>query len=86
VGPLVGLVVGPPGVRPPVPRSIADVREAAASGAYSRLFHALVARGVALAPGPYEVLFPGFSHDDGHLAGAVSAAGEAAREVTDHWA
>jgi glutamate-1-semialdehyde 2,1-aminomutase len=85
VGPLVGLVVGSPGVRPPVPRGIADVREAAGSGAYSKLFHALVARGVALAPGPYEVLFPGFSHDDGHLGEAVSAAGEAAREVAARW-
>jgi hypothetical protein len=36
---------------------------------------------VALAPGPYEVLFPGMSHDDDVLARVVTAAGEAAAEV-----
>jgi glutamate-1-semialdehyde 2,1-aminomutase len=30
--------------------------------AYTRLFHALLAAGVALAPGAYEVLFPGLAH------------------------
>jgi glutamate-1-semialdehyde 2,1-aminomutase len=46
---------------------------------YARLFHALLDRGVALAPGAYEVLFPGLAHTDEVLeeiaAAAVSAAG-----------
>jgi glutamate-1-semialdehyde 2,1-aminomutase len=31
---------------------------------YAAFFHALLARGVALAPGAYEVLFPGLAHTD----------------------
>ena len=46
---------------------------------YARLFHALLDRGVALAPGAYEVLFPGLAHTDEVLkeiaAAATSAAG-----------
>jgi glutamate-1-semialdehyde 2,1-aminomutase len=32
--------------------------------AYSRLFHAALDHGVALAPGAYEVMFPGLAHTD----------------------
>ena len=32
--------------------------------AYARLFHAMLAEGVALAPGAYEALFVGLGHDD----------------------
>ena len=39
-------------------------KAAAESGLYARLFRALLDRGVALAPGPYEVLFPSLAHDD----------------------
>jgi glutamate-1-semialdehyde 2,1-aminomutase len=31
---------------------------------YARVFHALLDRGVAIAPGAYEVVFPGLAHDD----------------------
>ncbi len=31
--------------------------------AYAAFFHALLSRGVALAPGAYEVMFPGLAHD-----------------------
>jgi glutamate-1-semialdehyde 2,1-aminomutase len=84
-GPLVGLLVGPPGERPRAPKDMVDVRAIVGSPAYSRLFHALVARGVAFPPGPYEVLFPGLAHDDAHLDLAVDAAGDAAREVATRW-
>ena len=52
-----------------------------AHGTYGAFFHALLRRGVALAPGPYEVLFPGLAHDEAVLARVVEAAGEAAAEV-----
>ncbi len=39
-------------------------RTAAETGLYARVFRALLDRGVALAPGPYEVLFPSLAHDD----------------------
>jgi glutamate-1-semialdehyde 2,1-aminomutase len=85
VGPLVGLLVSPPGEHPLVPTDLGAARAAASSPVYARLFHALVARGVAFPPGPYEVLFPGLAHDDGHLDDAVAAAGDAASEVATHW-
>ncbi|HEX4819244.1 MAG TPA: glutamate-1-semialdehyde 2,1-aminomutase [Acidimicrobiales bacterium] len=32
---------------------------------YARVFHALLDGGVAIAPGAYEIMFPGLAHDDG---------------------
>jgi glutamate-1-semialdehyde 2,1-aminomutase len=46
---------------------------------YAALFHALLDRGVAVAPGAYEVLFPGLAHSDDVLAEVGKAAAEAAR-------
>jgi glutamate-1-semialdehyde 2,1-aminomutase len=46
---------------------------------YAALFHALLDRGVAVAPGAYEVLFPGLAHTDDVLADLGRAATEAAR-------
>jgi glutamate-1-semialdehyde 2,1-aminomutase len=40
---------------------------------YAKLFHALLDRGVALAPGAYEVMFPGLAHTDA-VIDEVSAA------------
>jgi glutamate-1-semialdehyde 2,1-aminomutase len=82
VGPLAGLFLAP-SASPPlaVPPDYVAVRDLVANGLYGRFFHAMLDRGVALAPGPYEVLFPGFAHDDLVLARVVEAAGEAAAEV-----
>jgi glutamate-1-semialdehyde 2,1-aminomutase len=41
----------------------------------------MLRRGVALAPGPYEVLFPGLAHDEAVLARVVEAAAGAAAEI-----
>jgi len=51
--------------------------------AYGRLFHALLDRGVALAPGPYEVLFPGLAHDDAVVDEVVTRAAAAAAAIVD---
>jgi glutamate-1-semialdehyde 2,1-aminomutase len=40
---------------------------------YAKLFHGLLDRGVALAPGAYEVMFPGLAHTDA-VIDEVSAA------------
>ena len=53
----------------------------AGNGTYGRFFHAMLRRGVALAPGPYEVMFPGMAHDEQLLSRVVEAAAEAAAEV-----
>jgi glutamate-1-semialdehyde 2,1-aminomutase len=46
---------------------------------FARLFHAMLAEGVALAPGAYEALFPGLAHTDDVIEQIVAAAHRAAR-------
>jgi glutamate-1-semialdehyde 2,1-aminomutase len=48
---------------------------------YAALFHALLRRGVALAPGAYEALFPGLAHDDSVIDAILEQAAAAAAEV-----
>jgi glutamate-1-semialdehyde 2,1-aminomutase len=48
---------------------------------YRRFFHAMLRRGVAMAPGAYEVLFPGLAHTDEVIDEIVARATEAAAEV-----
>jgi glutamate-1-semialdehyde 2,1-aminomutase len=43
--------------------------------AYARLFHHLLDRGIAIAPGAYEVLFPGLTHTDTVLTQVATAFG-----------
>jgi len=81
IGPLVGLYLGWPGHEAAEPVDYMTAKAWAGNGLYGRFFHAMLARGVALAPGPYEVMFPGFSHDEGVLAQVVDVAGAAAAEV-----
>jgi glutamate-1-semialdehyde 2,1-aminomutase len=64
---LVGLYLGSE-----APNDYASAKRTDEAG-YTRLFHGLLDHGVALAPGAYEVLFPGLAHDDAVLM-EVSAA------------
>lgn len=45
---------------------------------FGRFFHAMLDRGVAMAPGAYEVLFPGLAHSDDVIDAIGAAAAEAA--------
>jgi glutamate-1-semialdehyde 2,1-aminomutase len=56
---------------------------AAGTGIYPRFFRSLLDRGVALAPGPYEVAFPSMAHRPDELAWTVEVAGSAITEVLD---
>jgi glutamate-1-semialdehyde 2,1-aminomutase len=56
-------------------------KRAASNGLYAPFFHAMLARGVALAPSAYEVAFCSMAHGDADLDRTVEAAAEAAREV-----
>jgi glutamate-1-semialdehyde 2,1-aminomutase len=76
VGPLVGLFLADTDVI-----DYTSARAAVEAGSYSAFFGAMLSRGVALAPGPYEVLFPGMAHDDGLLEVVVERAADAALEV-----
>ena len=81
-GTLAGLHVGPPPGTPlDVPADYEGARAIASSGVYPPFFHALLRRGVMMAPGAYEVLFCGIAHTDADLHLVVDAAGEAATEV-----
>jgi glutamate-1-semialdehyde 2,1-aminomutase len=76
VGPLFGLFFAPSGDGP-----VDDYAAAAASadtGLYPRLFRAMLDRGVALAPGPYEVAFPSMAHGDAELDRTLEVAEDAA--------
>jgi glutamate-1-semialdehyde 2,1-aminomutase len=91
IGPLVGLFLAQPddparpsGVGPPV--DYVTARQRAGNGVYPAFFHAMLRRGIALAPGPYEVMFPGLAHGDDLLDHVVEMAGEAAAEVAGNHA
>jgi glutamate-1-semialdehyde 2,1-aminomutase len=87
VGPLAGLFLAPPGTEPIAPPTDYEAAKVlAGNGVYPRFFHAMLRRGVALAPGPYEVMFPGLAHDDALLANIVEMAAEAAAEVASELA
>jgi glutamate-1-semialdehyde 2,1-aminomutase len=82
VGPLVGLFLAPgEEAQFQTPADYVTARRTAANGVYPRFFHAMLRRGIALAPGAYEVMFPGLSHDVDVLDRVVVAAGESAAEV-----
>jgi glutamate-1-semialdehyde 2,1-aminomutase len=58
-----------------------SAQAAAAGDRYARFFHALLARGVALAPGPYEAMFPSLAHSEEALSNTLAAAAAAASEL-----
>jgi glutamate-1-semialdehyde 2,1-aminomutase len=81
VGPLVGLFFVADG-EGPVTDYDGAVRSAA-TGIYAPFFRSMLDRGIALAPGPYEVAFPSMAHGPDELAWAVDVAGQAVAEVLD---
>jgi glutamate-1-semialdehyde 2,1-aminomutase len=79
VGPLMGLYLARDEVR--VPTNFAEAKVLNENGLYAKFFHAMLDRGVALAPGAYEILFTSLSHTDEDLERTVSIAADAAKEV-----
>jgi glutamate-1-semialdehyde 2,1-aminomutase len=72
---LVGLYLGDP-----LPSDYDGARRTD-EAAYAKLFHALLDRGVALAPGAYEVMFPGLAHTDDVLGDVGAAVSEAVAAI-----
>jgi glutamate-1-semialdehyde 2,1-aminomutase len=64
-------------------RSYEGARRAAATGLYAPFFRAMLARGIALAPSPYEVAFTSLAHRVDDLDRTIEAAADAAREVAE---
>jgi glutamate-1-semialdehyde 2,1-aminomutase len=54
-------------------------------GVYPHFFHAMLKRGIALAPGPYEILFPGLAHSVDDIDKTIDIASAAAAEAHDQW-
>jgi len=81
VGTLVGMVCGDV----PPPRDFAGAK-CTDEAAYAAFFQAMLAEGVAMAPGAYEAIFVGLGHDDAVLAElgerAARAAVAAAKKVS----
>ena len=75
-GPLVGLFFAGQPVR-----DYAGAVASAETGLYPGWMHGLLERGVAVAPGAYEVMFPSLAHTDADLEAVVEAAGEVAAKL-----
>jgi glutamate-1-semialdehyde 2,1-aminomutase len=79
VGPLMGLYLSREEVA--APTNFSEARSLCDNGLYAPFFHAMLDRGVALAPGAYEILFTSLAHSDEDLERTIACAGEAARVV-----
>jgi len=75
VGPLVGLFLGAE-----LPTDFTSAKRTD-EATYAAFFHAILDRGVALAPGGYEIMFPGLAHDHAVMEAIVERAGLAATDV-----
>ena len=78
VGPLLGLFF-----TDTAPEDFNDARAAADNGLYRQFFHSMLRRGVALAPGAYEAIFPSLAHTDTEIKNTIQAAAEAAQEMAE---
>ena len=77
VGPLVGLFFGSSSPDE-APTDFDSARGSVALGRYPEFFRGMLHRGIALAPGPYEVLFCSLAHGPDELARTIAAATEVA--------
>jgi len=75
VGPLMGLFFSEAAPTDYATAKAADAR------AYAAFFHAMLERGVALAPSPFEALFPSLAHTKDELERTADLAAAAARDV-----
>lgn len=79
VGALMGLYLAPDEVS--APTNFQEAKVLCENGLYAKFFHAMLKRGVALAPGAYEILFVSLAHTRADLERTVSVAAEAAKAV-----
>ncbi len=77
VGPLVGCFFG----EAPAPVDFTTAQESVALGHYPAFFHGMLERGVAFAPGPWEVMFASLAHSDEDLRHTIDAAHQVAADM-----
>jgi glutamate-1-semialdehyde 2,1-aminomutase len=80
VGALTGLYLSEDEVA--APRNFAEAKALNENGLYKKFFHAMLDRGVALAPGAYEIMFVSLAHSVEDLERTVAIAADAAASVT----
>lgn len=76
VGPLVGIFFGDT-----LPTNYDEAQASANLGLYPKFFHGMLSRGVALAPGAYEAMFPSLAHTPSDIDRTAEIAAEAASEL-----
>jgi glutamate-1-semialdehyde 2,1-aminomutase len=76
VGTLVGIHLGPDPIS-----NFDDAKKANEAGLYAPFFHEMLSRGIAMAPGAYEALFPSFAHTPADIDRTIEAAAESAAAV-----
>jgi glutamate-1-semialdehyde 2,1-aminomutase len=69
------------GLQPGEPPRRAEAVDGRAAATYARLFHALLARGVAMAPSAFEVAFLSLAHRDEDVDRFAAALGGALAEA-----
>ena len=78
-GPLMGLYVSKTAFD--APKNIAQANIICGNGLYGRFFHEMLTRGVAMAPGAYEIMFVSLAHSSEDLSHTCEIAREAASAV-----
>lgn len=73
IGPLLGIFF-----TDTAPHDFDSAKAAADNGVYPRFFHGMLDRGIALAPGAYEAIFPSLAHGDDEIEATVAACAEVA--------
>ena len=78
VGPLVGVFFGPD-----LPVDFEGSRASVSLGRYPEFFHGMLDAGIALAPGPYEVMFPSLAHRDEDIDRTAEVAASVASAMAE---
>jgi glutamate-1-semialdehyde 2,1-aminomutase len=81
VGPLLGLYLSRDACS--APTNFDQAKVLCENGLYAPFFHAMLSRGIALAPGAYEILFVSLAHSEEDLARTVEIAALAAKDVAN---
>lgn len=76
VGPLLGLFF-----TDTAPHDFDSAKAAADNGVYQRFFHGMLDRGVALAPGAYEALFPSLAHGADEIDATIAVVADVATSL-----
>ena len=84
VGPLLGVFFGDAGtVGGERPVDFTTAGASVALGRYPAFFHGMLDRGIALAPGPWEIWFPSLSHTDDDVRITLETAHEVASSMSE---